>query len=323
MQLVGQNRKALVAGIVLLGGAVAVGAHLGWRGCAAIADETAKDLSDYVRIKARVPANVPLNLAYAEPVGQSCYQAVHFRAEGRGGADLVVFLSPDQKFVSRDLSDWRMDKVLASGLGLPQEQAPQSLSEAKFQQLMKGDGPVKGPSDAPIKIALFTDFQCSYCRQQAQILKNDFKEPEIQIAFHHLPLRNHPWAKPAAELAACVARQSEVAFWELYDAFYRKQEEITPQNVEQFVRNQLQGLANGGVDIKGVEACAAEHRSIEQVDADIAAAAKYGFNATPSMFINGVRKQGVVQAGEIRRIVQRAATNVGQTDGRGAARSAE
>jgi hypothetical protein len=64
--------------------------------------ETAKDFSHDVRIKARVPADVPLDLAYAECVGERCYQAVHLRANGRGGADLVVFLSPDQKFVSRD-----------------------------------------------------------------------------------------------------------------------------------------------------------------------------------------------------------------------------
>jgi protein-disulfide isomerase len=234
---------------------------------------------------------------------------VHFRVTGRGGSDLVVFLSPDQKFLSRDLSDWRLEKALTPGRGLPQEpqqQQQQRLSDAEFGQLTKGGGPVKGPPDAPIKIALFTDFQCPYCRQQEQILKSAFKESEIQIAFHHLPLPSHSWAKPAAELAACVARQSNAAFWDLHDAFYQKQNEITPDNVEQFVRNKV---GNSGVDIKGLDACVGEHRSTQQVEADVAVAMKYGLRATPAMFINDVRRQGVVQAEEIRSIAQHGAAS--------------
>lgn len=293
----------LVFGSVLCFVAIALSSSLWrWGGCAAISPATAERLAQYIRIKARLPAGAELTLGYAEPVADSCYQAVHFRVKDRPAADFVVFLSPDQRFLSRDLSDWKLDSVLTSGRALPQEQNPPRLSDEEFSELMKLDAPSKGNPEAPIKIALFTDFQCPYCRQQAQILKDQFKKDELYIVFHHLPLKSHDWARTAAELAGCVARQNNEAFWGLFDTLYENQGNLTSNTVRQFVQKSLE--TGKGLDPKGFDLCVSGSRSAPKVDADLALSAKYRFNATPSMFINGVRKQGVVGPDEIRRLAR-------------------
>jgi protein-disulfide isomerase len=259
---------------------------------------------EFVRNKARLQGDAALELAYSEPVGESCYQAVHFRVKGpggaRGGADMVVFLSPDQKFISRDLTDWRLDSVLNPGRGLPQEPRVQKLTNEEFRELTRGDLPSKGKADAPIQIALFTDFQCPYCKQQAMVFKEGFKEGEVRIVFHHLPLSSHPWAQSAAELTGCVVRQDNSAFWAVFDALYENQAAVDRASLPGFVRKQVQ--AQRGFDLKGFDTCVAENRANARVEEDKALSKKYGLRATPAMFINGTLRQGVTNADEIRRI---------------------
>ncbi|NTW88546.1 MAG: thioredoxin domain-containing protein, partial [Desulfobulbaceae bacterium] len=58
------------------------------------------------------------------------------------------------------------------------------------------DSPIKGKIDAPVTVAVFSDFECSYCSKLLPILEQALKQnPEtVKIAFKNLPLQNHKMA---------------------------------------------------------------------------------------------------------------------------------
>ena len=76
---------------------------------------------------------------------------------------------------------------------------------------------IRGPSEAPVTLVEYADFECPYCGQAEPIVREllaDFGD--IRYVWRHLPLRDvHPHAQFAAEAAEAAARQG--AFWEMHD----------------------------------------------------------------------------------------------------------
>src|SRR5712691_9154920 len=72
--------------------------------------------------------------------------------------------------------------------------------------------PSLGPTNAPVTIVEFSDFQCPYCRQAQGALKQLMAayEGKVKLVFRDFPLRNiHPQAQKAAEAAQCAAEQQK------------------------------------------------------------------------------------------------------------------
>jgi protein-disulfide isomerase len=193
-----------------------------------------------------------------------------------------------------------MDAVLGRSSGQPAA-GQAKLTDEEFSKVTGAEFPTRGKAGAPITIALYTDFQCPYCKQQSQILA-DMRD-DVRVVFHHMPLNSHAWARPAAEMAGCVFRQSNDAFWALFDDFYQGQGLVTVDTVCQFVRKFIRSRKD--IDEKTFEACVADNRSAAQVDQDIEFARRNGFaGSTPTMIVNGVRTQGVLPAERIKSIAQ-------------------
>lgn len=78
-----------------------------------------------------------------------------------------------------------------------------------------------GPSDAPITVIEFTDYECPFCRQfhlgTFADLKKDYVDAgKVRWVSRDLPLDIHPHALKAAEAARCAGDQNK--FWEMRDA---------------------------------------------------------------------------------------------------------
>ncbi len=70
--------------------------------------------------------------------------------------------------------------------------------------------PLSGPSSAPVSLVLFSDFQCSYCGDMRDTLKEVVKNygEKVRLVFRQLPLTSiHPFAQKAAEASLCAATQ--------------------------------------------------------------------------------------------------------------------
>jgi len=66
---------------------------------------------------------------------------------------LELFAAPDLRFLTRDLLDTTVDPVVEE----------RKKAEALAAGLTRGDVPARGKADAPVTIAVFSDFQCPYC----------------------------------------------------------------------------------------------------------------------------------------------------------------
>jgi protein-disulfide isomerase len=143
-----------------------------------------------------------------------------------------------------------------------------------------GHAPVKGDAKAKVTIVEFSDFQCPFCSRAsatvAQIEKTYGKD--VRVAFKHNPLPFHPNAMPSAEAAMAANEQGK--FWEMHDKLFGNQQAQQPTDFEKYA-------GEIGVDVGKMKASIAAGKNKQQIQADMAEAAKVGARGTPYFFING------------------------------------
>lgn len=157
---------------------------------------------------------------------------------------------------------------------------------------------VLGPTDAPVTVVEFADFECGYCRaltQNISPLKKRYAG-RVRWVFKHFPLDNrcnkvmkgtmHPNACDAAKASNCAGLQGK--FWQMHDRIYSESLRLNLENL----RNWAGEL---GVDLKQWDACMANdaiaHRKTE---ADSMAGRFARIAGTPRTYVNGHLVPGIV-----------------------------
>jgi protein-disulfide isomerase/uncharacterized membrane protein len=168
-----------------------------------------------------------------------------------------------------------------------------------------------GPADAKVKVAVFTDFLCSACAKFAALekeLRAKYGEG-ISFAYYSFPLDRECNDKVSRTVyeSSCVASRAMLA---------AAAEGIFPQYEESHfaVYNALHGgygrdrateiaagLGKGAGFAARLEAAAAA----QTLRRDIALAAGLGVKATPTIFVNGRRLEGVPERAVIETIIER------------------
>jgi len=146
-------------------------------------------------------------------------------------------------------------------------------------------------SQAPIRITLFSDFQCPACKALEKVLPLIIKkyqgQANIQFFFYPLDIAcnsqmqrsiGHDAACKSAYLAACLPKK----FHTIHDDLFAKQDQITPSWVAEYAKKE------------GVSDCYNDPKTKEKVVRYIAAANAFNIKSTPSMLINGVKVEGVL-----------------------------
>ena len=140
--------------------------------------------------------------------------------------------------------------------------------------------PSKGPAGAPVQIIEFSDFECPFCFRVnptvAQVLST--YGDRVRLVYRHLPLPNHPNARPAAEASGCANEQGR--FWEYHDRLFANQSRLAAADLKQHA-------ADLGLDTAKFNTCVDSRRFQKDVDADLDAAQLLGVSGTPHFFING------------------------------------
>src|SRR5205809_104532 len=116
-------------------------------GCEPISPATKDRLVRYVHDKFQLASATAVELIDSEPIADSCYRKVYFRRADTS-EQIMMFLSSDQRFLSRELFDSTVDFT---------EERKDEQRRLEME-LAKGDLPTKGDNAAPLTIVLFSDF---------------------------------------------------------------------------------------------------------------------------------------------------------------------
>jgi protein-disulfide isomerase len=164
------------------------------------------------------------------------------------------------------------------------------VSDSSPKGLLLADlsrAPRLGPSDAPIQLVVYSDFQCSFCRQLAPVLHRLHSEfpKDVVVAFRNFPLDIHPRAFPAAVAAECAGEQGK--FWEYHDKLFAESGNLD--------ETRLVALAKSlGLDEARFAACRQSPRARQQVEAEMREATELDLPGAPTVFLNGRRVEGAL-----------------------------
>ncbi len=145
---------------------------------------------------------------------------------------------------------------------------------------------IRGADDAPVTLVEYGDFECPYCGQAEQVIREllgDFGD-DVRYVWRHLPLNDvHPNAQLAAEASEAAAAQGR--FWEMHDTLLAHQGELRPRD--------LGGYAGElGLDAERLVDELRRREYAARVSEDVASADESGVSGTPTFFINGRRHYG-------------------------------
>ena len=166
-----------------------------------------------------------------------------------------------------------------------------------------------GSVNAPVTVVEFSDFECPYCQKPKDILEKEVLPKEadkVRVAFKNFPLPMHAWAKPAALMAACAALQNEPDFWKVHDFLFDNQRTLTSDGLAQAVEDFISTSTK--LNMNQFKVCVNKELTLVIVTKDMAVGQQNGVRATPTVFVNGVRYQGVQSAAQLIEIIDRAAS---------------
>lgn len=149
-------------------------------------------------------------------------------------------------------------------------------------------------AEAPIRISVFSDFECPFCKvvaEQIPELIRRYKD-KINVQYFFYPLdakcnsnvkgRFHENACDAAMLAAC----DEKKFVEVHDEIFAKQEEL---------RN---GALSKIVEKFNLQGCLEKEENKNKVIQTIIAGEKFNLKSTPTIILNGKKIEGTIPSGQ-------------------------
>jgi protein-disulfide isomerase/uncharacterized membrane protein len=145
-------------------------------------------------------------------------------------------------------------------------------------------------SDAPIRITVFSDFQCPYCKvvadQIPELVRRYPKDLNVQYIFYPLDAkcnsnvkgRFHDQACDAAMLAAC----DEKKFLEVHDEIFANQEKLTPETLATIAKKH------------NLTGCLENEEIKNKVIAGINQGTQFNLKSTPTIIINGKKIEGTI-----------------------------
>lgn len=164
--------------------------------------------------------------------------------------------------------------------------------------------PSFGAPGAPVVVVIYSDFQCSFCREEAKTIRQQLAQayPEtVRVYFKDFPLEAiHPWSKTAAIAGRCVFRQKPAAFWDYHDWMFEHQGDITPENVKSKVEEFAKSKSLEPIQLS---ACIDKRATEAEVDRSIAEGRMLGINSTPTLYINGRKLVGQVPFPQMKAII--------------------
>jgi|WetSurSiteA1Bulk_404760.scaffolds.fasta_scaffold09374_2 protein-disulfide isomerase len=97
------------------------------------------------------------------------------------------------------------------------------------QPAEQGSGQILGGSlDAPVRIEVFSDFECPSCRElyldvMRRVLVDYSSQNKVCLMYHEYPLKIHRYSRDAARYAEAVSRLGKEKLLRVYDVLFMDQ----------------------------------------------------------------------------------------------------
>ena len=147
-----------------------------------------------------------------------------------------------------------------------------------------------GPPAAPITIVEYGDYECPSCLNAVPIIEQVRQNlgDRVRFVFRHFPQSSiHPHASAAAEAAEAAAEQGK--FWEMHQALFQHQKDLAEIDLSHLALTL-------GLEIYKFETSRTREHHHRRILADYESGVRSGVNKTPTLFINGHRFDGPVEA---------------------------
>ena len=141
----------------------------------------------------------------------------------------------------------------------------------------------QGPSDAPITLVQYGDYECPYTRQSTTGVRAIQQQlgSQLRFVFRNFPLTEiHPHALHSAEAAEAADAQGK--FWEMHDYIFHHQHTLEDADLKRFAEAVTLNVAQFEQDTT-------QHQRLSRIEADVESGERSGVQGTPTFFINGVR----------------------------------
>ena len=156
---------------------------------------------------------------------------------------------------------------------------------AQWQIVDSSIGHRNGSATAPLQVVVYSDFECGYCRQLAQVLQRLYREfpDKVAVNYRHFPLSNHPRSFAAAVAAECAAEQG--AFWTYHDRLFSEGGDLSDPQL-------LRLAVSTGLDRQRFQMCLQSEAPRKAVEASRREAIGLKLPGTPFLFLNGREFRG-------------------------------
>lgn len=191
--------------------------------------------------------------------------------EAEARRQVVQFLQ-EQRTRSQEQA-WRKEMLAGAGFRFLIE--PPRASVAVTER-----DPARGPTEAPVTLVEFSDFQCPFCSRVQGVLQRlrQTYGDKLRLVFKQLPLKMHDHASFAAEAALCAGQQGK--FWEMHDWLFSNQQKIAPDAIRA-------AAPELRLDPAAFAACLDQKAFADKVAEDARLAESLGIAGTPAFLVNG------------------------------------
>ncbi len=166
---------------------------------------------------------------------------------------------------------------------------------------ISADDAIVGAQDAKVKVVLFSDFQCPYCKTfypAFRAVMNKYQD-KVEFAFKELPLDSHPQAMDAALAATCAQDQGK--FWEYSDKLYAAQAEWSNAKDMTYFKNYAALLKLNTADFNK---CLDGKVHQDKIDASKKEAANFAISGTPTVFVNDQFEAGAITPDQLSKDIE-------------------
>ncbi|MFK7990797.1 MAG: DsbA family protein [Sandaracinaceae bacterium] len=184
---------------------------------------------------------------------------------------------------------------------LPEGPGPWAEASVDRVRVPAAGSPARGAADPLVTIVLFSDFQCSYCRNVRPVIDRllEAYPDTVRVHFRHLPLPFHEHAELAA-MATVEAREQagDAGFWRMHDRLFEFPDALDVDNL-------IGHAAAIGLDAERMRIALRGRVHADVLEEDLGLADRAGADGTPTFFVNGRPVRGALPFEEFRMVVDR------------------